>query len=124
LSSPIDRRPKFHLYKADIGLISGIAWDHINVFPTFENYTDQFKIFADNIPASGKLIYCQNDDVLKKLCEASSTKAIKIPYSIPPHEIKNGVTYLTGQKNSKSETLSFRLEIFGNHNLMNLEGAR
>ena len=53
LSSPTDRRPKFHLYKADVGLISGIAWDHINVFPTFENYVEQFKTFADNIPANG-----------------------------------------------------------------------
>ncbi|MEO8147294.1 MAG: Mur ligase family protein [Bacteroidia bacterium] len=145
LSSPIDRRPKFHLYKADIGLISGIAWDHINVFPTFENYTEQFRIFADAIPANGKLIYCENDAVLKKLCEASTTKAEKIPYTIPPHEIKDGITHLItdcfpakaghavprNDENLKPETLNHKpqttnhkLVIFGNHNLMNLEGAR
>lgn len=66
LSSPVDRRPKFHLYKAEIGLISGIAWDHINVFPTYDMYVEQFRIFADQIPANGKLIYCNNDSEVKK----------------------------------------------------------
>lgn len=122
LSSPIDRRPKFHLYKADIGLISGIAWDHINVFPTFENYVEQFQIFADAIPPTGKLIYCENDTVLKKICEASTTKAEKISYTIPPHQIIDDVTYLTPKR--KSESGNPKLSIFGNHNLMNLEGAR
>lgn len=123
LSSPIDRRPKFHLYNADIGLISGIAWDHINVFPTFKNYVEQFSIFADAIPANGKLIYCEQDEVLKKLCEASSTKAEKISYRVPEHEIKNGITYLKSS-NKNQETVYTKLEVFGDHNLMNMEGAR
>lgn len=119
LSSPIDRRPKFHLYKADIGLISGIAWDHINVFPTFENYVEQFKIFAEAIPASGQLIYCNNDEVLKELSEMSATKAVKHSYTIPPHKIIDGITTLITQANG-----DVPLNIFGNHNLMNMEGAR
>src|ERR1700759_4090162 len=70
LASPIDRRPKFHLYKANIGVISGIAWDHINVFPTFESYVEQFKIFVDTIQPGGKLIYSQTDEVLNKMVTA------------------------------------------------------
>lgn len=112
-------RPKFHLYKADIGLISGIAWDHINVFPTFENYVEQFKIFADEIPASGQLIYCNNDEILKELCELSATKAVKHSYTIPPHKIIDGITTLITPANG-----DVLLNIFGNHNLMNMEGAR
>lgn len=119
LSSPIDRRPKFHLYKADIGLISGIAWDHINVFPTFENYVEQFKIFADEIPASGQLIYCYNDEILKELSELSATKAVKHSYTIPSHKIIDGITTLITPENGEVP-----LNIFGNHNLMNMEGAR
>ncbi len=118
LSSPIDRRPKFHLYKANIGLISGIAWDHINVFPTFEMYVDQFKIFADSIDEKGTLIYCENDKEVKKVAESKSVKATKIAYTIPKNQINNGVTYLT-----TNDTL-LELSIFGEHNLMNLEGAR
>ena len=71
LSSPIDRRPKFHLYKADIGLISGIAWDHINVFPTFDDYKKQFEIFIDTIQFEGTLIYCKDDKVLDELVKQS-----------------------------------------------------
>jgi UDP-N-acetylmuramate: L-alanyl-gamma-D-glutamyl-meso-diaminopimelate ligase len=117
LSSPIDRRPKFHLYKANIGLISGIAWDHINVFPTYESYVDQFRIFADNIPSDGTLIYCEKDPEVKKVAESSSSNAKKIPYSIPEHHTENGVTYL-----KTPEAVS--LGVFGHHNLMNIEGAR
>ena len=56
LTSPIDLRPKFHLYKPDLALISGIAWDHINVFPTYEIYLEQFKIFIDSIQKNGTLV--------------------------------------------------------------------
>src|SRR6187402_1820670 len=71
LSSPMDRRPKFHLYQPNIALISGIAWDHINVFPTFENYVDQFKIFVDLIEQQGSLVYCELDPEVKAVCEKS-----------------------------------------------------
>ena len=118
LSSPIDLRPKFHLYKADIGLISGIAWDHINVFPTVENYLDQFRIFANNIPDKGKLVYCSVDIELKKMVSASVTQAEKIAYSIPKSKIINGETTLL------TEYGEFPIAVFGEHNLMNMEGAR
>lgn len=121
LASPIDRRPKFHLYKPNIAILSGIAWDHINVFPTFENYVNQFEIFVDLIEANGSLIYCNEDLELQKVALKSgmSNHITKEAYSIPNHYINaNGVTFL------KTENGDIPLQIFGNHNLMNLNGAR
>lgn len=118
LSSPIDRRPKFHLYKADIGLLSGIAWDHINVFPTFENYVEQFRIFSDALPPDGALIYCEEDAIVKQVCENTGSTCEKLPYSIPRNTIENGTTFIFTEKQKVP------LMIFGNHNLMNLNGAR
>ena len=120
LASPIDRRPKFHLYKPNVAILSGIAWDHINVFPTFENYVKQFEIFVNLIEPNGSLIYCNEDSELQKVAANSglSNNIEKIPYSIPKHRIENGITYI---KESEKE---IPLQIFGNHNLMNLNGAR
>jgi len=118
LSSPIDRRPKFHLYKPDIALLSGIAWDHINVFPTFENYVEQFRIFVRQIPANGALIYCQEDEWVRSVSNDAVEGVKKLGYGIPANEIRDGITYL---KTDKGEVA---LQIFGNHNLMNLTGAR
>jgi len=117
LTSPIDRRPKFHVYQPNIGIISGIAWDHINVFPTFENYVEQFEIFAKMIPQDGQLIYCQEDEELRKL-GAKITNTTCHPYGVHPYVIRDGVTYL---KHGDKET---PLQIFGKHNLMNINAAR
>ena len=119
LASPIDRRPKFHLYKPNVAILSGIAWDHINVFPTFENYVNQFEIFVNLIETNGSLIYCNEDLELQKVAANSglSNNIEKIPYSIPKHRIDNGITYI---EESEKE---IPLQIFGNHNLMNLNGA-
>ncbi len=117
LTSPIDRRPKFHVYQPTIGIISGIAWDHINVFPTFENYVQQFEIFAKMIPQEGQLIYCQEDNELRKLGEKITNTTCK-PYGIHPYYIENGITYL------KTEGAAIPLQIFGKHNLMNINAAR
>jgi len=118
LSSPIDRRPKFHLYKPHIALISGIAWDHINVFPTFDNYLEQFKIFVDSIINNGVVIYNKDDVYVKKVVEESANTINRIPYQIPAHFIKNGTTYLKTPQNDVP------LAVFGNHNLQNLAGAQ
>ena len=117
LSSPIDRRPKFHLYQPEIAVVSGIAWDHINVFPTFENYVEQFRIFIDKVGRSGRVIYFEDDNVLKEVVLNSSSKAIKIPYCTFPNQIKNGITYV------RTEKEEIPLEIFGDHNLQNLNAA-
>jgi len=116
LASPIDRRPKFHLYKANIAVISGIAWDHINVFPTYQDYTKQFELFIDTIEPEGKLIFCNQDQDLKAIVEQSKAQIEKIGYGIPEHEVRNGITYLLPDE--------MALKVFGDHNLMNLNAAK
>ncbi len=116
LASPIDRRPKFHLYHANIAVISGIAWDHINVFPTFEDYISQFNLFIDTITPGGKLIYCENDLELSRIAADSKAPIIKLPYTIPSHQVIDGITYLLPNQ--------IALKVFGDHNLMNLNAAR
>ena len=118
LSSPIDLRPKFHLYKANIALLSGIAWDHINVFPTFENYVDQFSIFVDTMVKGGMMVYNEEDSVVKKVVEETANQIKKFPYKTPEYTIENGSTILDTAEGE------IPLEIFGEHNLQNLEGAR
>jgi UDP-N-acetylmuramate: L-alanyl-gamma-D-glutamyl-meso-diaminopimelate ligase len=118
LASPIDRRPKFHLYKGHIGVISGIAWDHINVFPTWESYIKQFDLFIDTLQPGGALIYCQADETLNKLVAAKNTSVKKLGYNVPANQINQGVTSLQTDKGLVP------LQIFGEHNLMNLSAAR
>ncbi len=118
LSSPIDMRPKFHLYKPNIALLSGIAWDHINVFPTFENYVEQFKIFTDSLTNGGIMVYNEEDAILKEVVESSTHPIKKYPYDTPDYFIDNGTTHLETSEGD------LPLEIFGDHNLQNLAGAK
>ena len=118
LSSPIDMRPKFHLYKPNIALLSGIAWDHINVFPTFENYTDQFRIFTDSLTNGGIMVYNEEDLEVKSVVEESEHTIKRYPYTTPDYTIKDGVTYIETPEGEMP------LEIFGGHNLQNLAGAK
>lgn len=124
LASPIDRRPKFHLYKPNIALLSGIAWDHINVFPTFDNYVEQFRMFVDMIEPNGSLVYCSEDKELVKVAEVSGQKnnIKKLSYSVPPNKIVDGTTYLLVSAAGGEKEIP--LSVFGDHNLMNLTGAR
>ena len=118
LSSPIDRRPKFHLYKPNIALLSGIAWDHINVFPTFEGYVNQFRIFTDSLTDGGIMVYNEEDTILKEVVESSTHSIKKYEYSTPVYQIEDGVTYIDTPDGLMP------LEIFGDHNLQNLAGAK
>ncbi|MDX8553181.1 Mur ligase domain-containing protein [Tenacibaculum sp. 1B UA] len=118
LSSPIDMRPKFHLYKPNIALLSGIAWDHINVFPTFENYVEQFSTFTDSLTNGGIMVYNEEDEVLKEVVENSNHPIKKYPYKTPDYFIDNGITYLETAEGN------LPLEIFGEHNLQNLAGSK
>ena len=118
LSSPMDRRPKFHLYKPNIALLSGIAWDHINVFPTFENYVEQFKIFVNQITQGGILIYNEEDETVKKVAEDTENPIRKIPYNTPAYRVENGTTLLETPEGEMP------IEVFGSHNLNNLAGAK
>lgn len=118
LSSPIDRRPKFHLYKPNIALLSGIAWDHINVFPTFENYVEQFQVFVDSIVKGGSITYNEEDLEVKKVVEASENAIRKLPYITPDYKVENGETFLNTPEGFMP------IEVFGKHNLSNLAGAK
>jgi len=118
LTSPIDRRPKFHVYRPSIGIVSGIAWDHINVFPTFDLYVEQFKIFAEMIPKEGHYIYCKEDEELCKMSKNANILAKKIGYEVHPHYIENGITFL------KTHIGTIPLHIFGKHNVTNINAAR
>lgn len=117
LSSPIDRRPKFHLYQPDIALLSGIAWDHINVFPSYENYIEQFDIFCQKISSDGCLIYNSEDEEVNKLGKKYASEIRTIAYKTPKyHTSQTGTNLVHGNS-------IFPLKIFGGHNLQNLMGA-
>lgn len=118
LSSPIDRRPKFHLYKPNIALLSGIAWDHINVFPTYENYVEQFQIFVESIVKGGSINYNEEDPEVKRVVEASENTIRKLPYRTPEYTVENGQTLLETPEGP------LPIEVFGKHNLNNLSGAK
>lgn len=118
-ASAIERRPKFHFLFPQVAIITGIAWDHINVFPTFENYLSQFRIFIEKIEAGGLLIYNEADEELKSLVEQNQRADIRYqPYSVPQHSIVNGHTQVQWPDAQTD------LKVFGEHNLLNMEAAR
>lgn len=117
-ASVIEKRPKFHFLFPHIAVLTGIAWDHINVFPTFENYLEQFTIFIGKIEPGGHLIYNEGDATLSELVKASTRNDISYrPYLVPEHRIEGGETILS------IEGHEARLQVFGNHNLLNLHAA-
>lgn len=117
LSSTLDRRPKFHLYKPDIAIINGIAWDHINVFPTFENYIEQFKIFADKIENGGRLIYFDGDENIRNIAANVRNDIKTMPYNGLNFRVENGKTIvLNGDK-------EYPMLVFGRHNMINMNAA-
>lgn len=117
LTSPIDPRPKFHVYQPHIAVVTGIAWDHINVFPTFENYVEQFSIFSRKIERDGKFIYFEGDENLRKIAENLRDDLTAIPYSAHTSHITEGKTWL------ETKFGNFPLKIFGKHNLQNIQAA-
>ncbi|MDN3203658.1 UDP-N-acetylmuramate--L-alanine ligase [Algoriphagus sediminis] len=118
LTSPLDRRSKFFHYHHDIGLVSGIAWDHFNVFPDFDKYKDLFRQFMEMTPEGGKLIYCEVDPLVKEIADKLKSEATLIPYKAHPSEIRQGQTIL------KTEKGDVPIQLFGEHNLQNLQGAK
>ncbi len=118
LSSTDDRRPKFLLYQPNIALISGIAWDHINVFKTFDEYIEQFRKFTASITPGGILVYNEEDEEVVKVVESAENYFRKLPYKTPDYELRDGIVHL------KTGIGEVPLSIFGKHNLLNMEGAR
>lgn len=118
LTSPIDRRPKFHLYMPDIAILNGIAWDHMNVFPTFENYVEQYRIFIDKITERGLLIYFEGDPEVKRIAEESEKNIRKIPYSVHGY-FQNKTGFFAATHNRVVP-----MKVFGEHNMQNLSAAK
>jgi UDP-N-acetylmuramate: L-alanyl-gamma-D-glutamyl-meso-diaminopimelate ligase len=118
LSSALDRSPKFLWYKPNIALISGIAWDHVNVFPDFETYKQQFVDFTECMTNGSTLVYFENDSILNEIALNASKPTRKHAYSIPNYEISDGETYL------ETDEGPMPLQVFGEHNLQNIAGAK
>ena len=118
LSSAIDNSPKFHKYNSNIAVITGIAWDHINVFPSFENYISQFEKFIETITDGGVLVFNELDELVLDIVNKSEKTIRKIGYGKPNFEIVDGVTYV---KTSEGDV---PLKVFGDHNLSNLSAAK
>jgi UDP-N-acetylmuramate: L-alanyl-gamma-D-glutamyl-meso-diaminopimelate ligase len=118
LSSPLDSTPKFLRYQHHIGLISGIAWDHYNVFPTENDYVKQFDVFADNTPKAGIIIFCEHDAMASVIGAKPRNDVFNVPYKAHPHVIENGQVFLTDGKKR------IPIKVFGSHNLQNLNGAK
>ncbi|MDD3738145.1 MAG: Mur ligase family protein [Lentimicrobiaceae bacterium] len=120
LTSAMDKRPKFHVYMPDVAVVSGIAWDHANVFITFEDYLRQFEIFMQLIPENGTLIYCNDDENIVKLIENNDFACKNIiSYNLPKHEVRNGKTTITSDSGNQ-----YTISVFGKHNLLNIEAAK
>jgi UDP-N-acetylmuramate: L-alanyl-gamma-D-glutamyl-meso-diaminopimelate ligase len=119
LASKLDPQPKFLKYDHHIGVISGIKWDHKNVFPTFEDYTKQFDLFADKTPKAGSLIYCEEDNLANIVGAKDREDVRKVPYSAHEAEIRNGETYLKTKNHG-----DVKINIFGKHNLQNIKAAQ
>ena len=118
LTSALDKRPKFHLYMPDIAVLNGISWDHMNVFPTFENYIEQFRIFTEKITVGGSLIYFTDDIEVKKIADAAPGNIKKIPYRVHGH-FQNRTGFYAATHNR-----TVRVRIFGEHNMQNLSAAK
>jgi len=118
LTSPINHRPKFHLYKPHIAVLTGIAHDHLNVFPTFENYVEQFKIFTELMEVQGRLIYFDGDENLNMIVEKLRRDIVPFPYNTPAHKVEAGITVL------ETKYGDVPLKFFGDHNLQNMNAAR
>ena len=118
LSSRINNVPKFHVYQPNIALISGISWDHINVFPTFNIYKNQFKIFIDKIVNGGVLIYNNKDLEILSLLDGNQNYIRKIPYTEHDFLIRDGRFFI------ETDEGLLPLKIFGKHNMENLSAAK
>ncbi len=117
LTSTLDQVSKFHKYHHHIALISGISWDHMNVFPTFDDYVKQFEIMADNTPKGGCIVYYDDDYLVHSIATKDRADVKPIPYNTHPYEIKEGKTYL------KTADGLLEVQLFGDHNMQNIAGA-
>jgi UDP-N-acetylmuramate: L-alanyl-gamma-D-glutamyl-meso-diaminopimelate ligase len=116
LSSPIEMTSKFHYYKPNIAIITGIAWDHVNVFPTWESYIETFNTFLKNLSSDAQAILFEQDKTLQEIAKNASCQVQF--YNTPDYKIKDEKTFIIW------EGLQYPLAFFGKHNIENLESAR
>jgi len=118
LTSAIDRRPKFLHYKPDIAILNGIAWDHMNIFRTFEEYKDQFRQLISAITPGGTLIYFNDDPDVGEIAGKARSDIRKIPYKVHGYfRNRLGVFAATHER-------VVPVKFFGEHNMQNLSAAK
>lgn len=118
-TSPLDPTPKFLHYQPHLALVSGIAWDHYNVFPTFESYVKQFELLVDSLPKSGGIVFDETDNMLDVICQKDRVDVTKMPYEAHPYKIVSSETFLITKNQGNVPVL-----VFGEHNMKNINGAR
>ncbi|MBL7812478.1 MAG: peptidoglycan synthetase [Bacteroidetes bacterium] len=115
LTSTLHPVPKFHVYKPHLAMLTGIAWDHVNVFPTFGNYLEQFRIFLQTLEPGAKTFWFGGDEHLNQLAEELHLQGRA--YTEPRYEVsEEGTTVYIGDR-------TYALRIFGRHNLQNAAGV-
>lgn len=117
-ASVLDQRPKIHFYHPHVSVLTGIAWDHVNVFPTFDFYKEQFAIYLRHILPDATLIYNAEDKAVVSLTEVEARHLKHIPYVTPSYKVQDNAVVI-----QTSEGV-VNLQIFGAHNLQNMEAAR
>jgi len=118
LTSALDPRPKFHVYRPHTAVLTGVAWDHMNVFPTFNDYLEQFRIFIRKVRSGGHIYYNREDNYLKNLMINTADDVDTHSYTLPEYSTRDGMTYI------HHRATLYPLQIFGKHNLLNMEAAR
>jgi UDP-N-acetylmuramate: L-alanyl-gamma-D-glutamyl-meso-diaminopimelate ligase len=117
-ASVIEKQPKIHFYHPHISVLTGIAWDHINVFPTFENYIHQFNTYLNFFDSDTHLIYNEEDENVNNLIKKFYGKFQLTPYQTPEFIISDHKVAIQAPYGEQE------LQIFGNHNIQNMEAAR
>jgi len=118
MTSIIDSRPQFHLYKPHIAVLTGLNWNRSDVFPTFEEYVEQFQKFTELMEVQGRLVYFDGDDNLSKIAQQLRRDIVPFPYNTPKHEVREGVIYLITKYGD------IALKVLGEPNLQNMDAAR
>lgn len=112
-----EKKPKIFFYHPHISVLSGIAWDHINVFPTYEIYLAQFETYLKGMEPGASLYYNSEDGEVNKVVATSAQQLKAVPYRMPAFHYENGDAVLD------TEEGPVKVSVFGRHNLLNMEAA-
>ena len=116
-ASAIEKKPKILFYHPNITVITGIAWDHINVFPTYDNYFSQFTGYLHGLEPQTRVVYNEEDAEVRRAVASTSEDIVKIAYQTPQWEYADGAfAIVTGIG-------KFPVSVFGRHNMQNIAAA-